>query len=116
MNKKKLWSLVFVTLNIGSFVEYARWWNSDIPDGRHYVLVSADWCEPCKRLKAELRKQALANGQDIVILDVDRHPDVAKKLNPNGTIPCLLEYTKTGEKWTVRKYQGADLKKFLKGE
>lgn len=116
MNKRKLWSLVFVTLNIGSFIDYEKWWNADVQDGRHYVLVSAEWCEPCKRLKAELRKLALANGQDIVVLDTDRNPETAKRINPNGMIPLLLEYTKTGDKWTVRKYEGKNLAKFLKGE
>ncbi len=116
MNKRKLWSLVFVTLNIGSFVEYGTWWQSEPKDGRHYVLVSAEWCEPCKRMRTELRSKALANGIDIVILDVDLHPDTAKKVNPSGLVPCLLEYTKADEKWTVRKFDGKDLGKFLKGQ
>lgn len=116
MNKKKLFSFVFVALNIGSFIEYGRWWNSEIEDGRHYVLISAEWCEPCKRLKNELKSAALANGMDVIVLDVDRHPDPSKKMNPSGIIPCLLEYTKAGDRWTVRKYSGSELPKFLKGE
>jgi thiol-disulfide isomerase/thioredoxin len=116
VSKKKFYSLVFLSLNIGSFVEYAKWWNAEIPDGRHYVLVSAEWCEPCQKLKKELRRKALANGIDIVILDVDRHPDLAKRINPGGQIPLFLEYTKADEKWTVRKFDGQDLGKFVKGE
>lgn len=116
VSKRKLFSFVFVTLNVGAFVEYSKWWNSEIPDGRHYVLVSAEWCEPCKRMKEDLRRLALAEGQDIVIIDVDRHPKLAEKINSSGRIPALLEYTKKGKKWTARKYDGGDLKKFLKGE
>jgi hypothetical protein len=37
-------------------------------------------------------------------------------MNPQGMIPALLEYTKKGDDWTVRKYEGKELKKFLKGE
>lgn len=116
MNKRKLFSFVFVSLNIGAFVDYGKWWNDEIEDGRHYVLVSAEWCEPCRRLKGELQTEALAKGMDIILLDVDRYPDTAEKLNPSGRIPCLLEYTKAGGKWTVRKYGGSELAKFLKGE
>lgn len=116
VSKKRFYSLVFVALNLGSFVDYGKWWNSEIPDGRHYVLISAEWCEPCQRFKKQLRQKALANGIDVVVLDVDRHPDTAKKMNPQGTIPVFLEYTKDGDKWTVRRFDGQDLGKFVKGE
>ena len=116
VSKKRIYSLVFVTLNLGSFVEYGKWWNSDIPDGRHYVLVSAEWCEPCKQFKRELKTEALAKDINIIVLDVDRYPDIAKKMNPQGMIPALLEYTKKGDEWTVRKYEVKELKKFFKGE
>lgn len=116
MNKRKMFSFVFVSLQLGAFVEYAKWWQAEKQDGRHYVLVSAQWCEPCQKLKKELRGAALANGRDIIVLDVDEHPDLAKKINPSGRIPCLVEYVKAGEKWTMRRWSGQKLNEFLNGE
>jgi thiol-disulfide isomerase/thioredoxin len=117
VSKKRLFSFVFITLNLGSFIPYAQWWKDGPEDGRHYVLVSAEWCEPCQRLKKELKVKALANNQSIVVLDVDALPELAKKINPGGQIPCLVEYTREDGKWKSRRdFKGGDLSQFLRGE
>jgi thiol-disulfide isomerase/thioredoxin len=117
VNKKRLFSFVFITLNLGSFIPYAQWWKDGPEDGRHYVLVSAQWCEPCQRMKAELKTAALAKNQNVIILDVDELPELAKKINPSGQIPLLVEYTREDGKWKSRHdFKGDDLDKFLRGE
>ena len=98
------------------FMEYDKWHSSEKKDGRHYVLVSAEWCPPCKKLKERLRGDEYS-GEKIIILDVDKHPELSKKVLRGRGIPTMIEYNLSGGEWKPARYwDGADLNKFLRGE
>lgn len=98
------------------FIEYEKWFQEEKQEGRHYVLVSAEWCPPCNALKKRLRSDKY-DGKAIIILDVDKHPDLSDKILKGRTIPTLIEYNLSGGEWKpARIWDGADLDKFLRGE
>lgn len=107
----------FIALSVGAnFVDYDKWFEAEKAEGRHYVLVSAEWCPPCNQLKRRLAGDKY-DGKTIVILDVDKHPELSDKLLKGRGIPTLIEYNLSGGKWKpARIWDGADLDKFLRGE
>ena len=43
------------------------------------LIFSADWCPSCQQLKAAIEQDpALVSGYEVVILDLDKNPDLAK--------------------------------------
>lgn len=80
--------------------------------GTYFVLVSADWCVPCKGLKANL---ALYKHIPVYLVDLDREKTLAKKImQTHRTVPCLVRYAigPAGNHRTVYRY-GSDLDAFL---
>jgi len=109
--------VAMLVISIGAkFVEYESWFSSDKDEGRHYVLVSAEWCPPCNQLKKRLSGKKY-EGQIIIVLDVDKHPELSSKILKGRSIPTLIEYNLSGGEWKpARFWDGADLDKFLRGE
>jgi thiol-disulfide isomerase/thioredoxin len=109
--------VALLVMSVGAnFVEYEKWFAGEKAEGRHYVLVSAEWCPPCGRLKSRLASKKY-DGKTIVILDVDKHPDLSSKILKGKTIPTLIEYNLSGGEWKpARFWDGVDLDKFLNGE
>ena len=109
--------LLAALISVGAkFVEYDEWFSADKQEGRHYVLVSAEWCPPCNALKRRLRSEKY-DGKTIIILDVDKHPELSDKILKGRGIPALIEYNLSGGEWKpARIWDGADLDKFLRGE
>ncbi len=66
------------------------------------VLVdfNAVWCGPCKVLKPRVEKVVKANEAKLQLLeiDVDKNPDIAKMMNISG-IPLLILYKQGKEVW-----------------
>ena len=106
-----------LVLGIGAkFVEYEQWLAADKAEGRHYVLVSAEWCQPCNTLKRKLAQDKY-EGRTIIILDIDKHRELSKKVLNGRGVPTLIEYNLSGGEWKpARIWNGADLDKFLNGE
>lgn len=98
------------------FVEYEQWFSAEKEQGRHYVLVSAEWCRPCGELKKRL-SQDKYNDAKIIIMDIDKHPEASKKVLKGRGVPTLIEYNLSGNEWKpARIWDGVDLDKFLNGE
>lgn len=117
MVRAKILGLFLAFAISGKYIAYTDWYaDGATRDGKSYILITATWCEPCQRLKGELKERILPKGIDIVILDVDSEPDAAKKLNPGGMIPKLLEATRKDGKWSFRKWDGRDLEEFFRGK
>ena len=61
--------------------------------GTYYVLVSANWCDPCKELKQRLKKYP---KQTIYTLDLDSDKEMSSLvMGDQKTIPCLVKYDVT---------------------
>jgi thioredoxin-like negative regulator of GroEL len=80
------------------------------------LIFSADWCPSCQQLKAAIEQDpALVNGYTVVILDLDKNPDLAKGYKVR-TIPALLHLQPDGK---IRRKVGfknaAELKRWLEG-
>jgi thiol-disulfide isomerase/thioredoxin len=108
--------LTFMLAAGAEFVEYEDWFSGDKQEGRHYVLVSAEWCPPCNALKKRLKSDKYS-GQKIIILDIDKHPEVSAKILKGRGVPTVIEYNLSGGEWKpARIWDGVDLDKFLRGE
>jgi hypothetical protein len=97
---------------------YQEWHKSysEAKDGEFLLLVSADWCAPCGKLKEQLRNEKYA-GLTVGVLDVDRRPLLSKKtLDSMGrkTIPTLIKFTKKDGKLSSEVWNGIDLEGFIK--
>lgn len=53
----------------------------------------ADWCAPCKSLKAALTEEDL---EGVVFVNVDHEPDMVKSLGIYS-IPTIIKYDEFGE-------------------
>lgn len=51
----------------------------------------ADWCAPCKKLAPIIEKVALERNFNVLKINIDKNPDLAKKLNIEG-LPTLFYY------------------------
>jgi len=54
------------------------------------LAFTASWCAPCQRAKPAL-VQIQAAGVDVEIIDIDTHPDLAKKYGVTE-VPTFLVY------------------------
>ena len=67
------------------------------------VLVGADWCPACRKMKTDvipaLRKNGSLKEVAFATVDHDRQSKLAAKLMRGDTIPQLILFTKTGEDW-----------------
>jgi glutaredoxin len=81
--------------------------------GTYFVLVSAEWCVPCKSLKAQLSHYPTP----IYLVDLGEEPALAKQImQMHKTVPCLVKYELHTDpkknRRTVFRY-GGDLDLFL---
>ena len=70
---------------------------SELINGETPVLVDffAEWCAPCKTVAPIVKQVAQQMGDKVKIIkvDVDKNPDIARKLNIQG-VPTLVIYKK----------------------
>lgn len=71
------------------------------------VLVTADWCPPCQRMKTttipELLTREAFKDFHYATVDYDREAELAQQLIGNRGVPQLLMFEKKEGKW-VRRY------------
>ncbi len=87
------------------------------------VLVTADWCPPCQRMKKSTIPALINNDKfrnyNFATVDFDRDRNNARKLIGNGSIPQLLVYEKQGGEWKMRTLMGyksaESVEAFLRG-
>ncbi|NQU26521.1 MAG: thioredoxin family protein [Candidatus Nealsonbacteria bacterium] len=74
------------------------------------VLVSAQWCGPCQKMKKtvipEIEKRGLLDDVTFAVVYVDRERTLAKKLIGNGAVPQLFMFRKTSTGWQRKKLVG----------
>lgn len=85
-------------VNKGKFIQYkdfivANTGISGLAPGVYYIMVTAVWCAPCQKLKAELQTILFPKGRDLVLIDYDA--DTSARIDfLNGTdktIPKLFK-------------------------
>lgn len=74
------------------------------------VMVTADWCPPCRVMKATtlpvlLQKDAFRDFH-FAMMDYDKEPELADKLIGDRGLPQLIMYEKSNGKW-LRRYINA---------
>lgn len=75
------------------------------------VLVTAQWCGPCKQIKKDvlpqLRQRAAFRKVVFANVDVDRESELARQITGGGPVPQVVLYRNTGDGWVRRKLVGA---------
>lgn len=85
------------------------------------VLVGADWCPACERMKNSSIPQVekgLLSKVSFATINTDRESKLARKLMSGGPIPQLIMYRKTAQGWRRHSLVGAQspraIESFLK--
>ena len=74
------------------------------------VLVTADWCPPCRQLKAStlptlIQRKSFRNFH-FAMMDYDKQPELAKELIEDRGLPQLIMFEKSNGKWLRRTING----------
>lgn len=74
------------------------------------VLVTAEWCPPCQRMKQTTIPQLIKDNKfhnfHFATVDLDRDPRDARNLIGHGTVPQLIIYEKRNGSWNTRTLMG----------
>jgi thioredoxin-like negative regulator of GroEL len=75
------------------------------------VLVGADWCPACRRMKTKVLPQAASAGTlgevEFAYVNTDRQPELAGRLLQSGSVPQLIRLEKTAAGWVRDRLVGA---------
>lgn len=74
------------------------------------VLVTANWCPPCRQMKATtlpalIQRKAFRNFH-FTMMDYDKQPEIAGKLIGDRGLPQLIMFEKSEGKWLRRYING----------
>ena len=74
------------------------------------VLVTADWCPPCQKMKQTTIPSLISDDQfrnfNFATVDLDRDTIDARNLIGNGTVPQLVIFEKQNGIWQQRRLLG----------
>jgi len=75
------------------------------------VLIGADFCPACKRMKhtvlPEVRRRGGMNNVAFAHVDSRARRDLARRMMRGSYVPQLVMFVPTGDKWVVRRLDGA---------
>jgi len=75
------------------------------------ILVGADWCPACERMKTNVLPEVQRTGGlrrvAFAMVNADREPQLAQKLMKGNSIPQLVMYCKTDDGWKRTEIVGA---------
>lgn len=91
---------------------YAEAFSVSMKTGRPLVvMLGADWCPACVKLKTSIMPQVARQGTlkevELAYVDVDKEPKLAGQLARGGSIPQLIRFEKTSRGWESRHMIGA---------
>ena len=82
------------------------------------VLVGADWCGACqvmkKRVMPQLDKEGALRDIHCTELNLSEDEELANRISKVNTIPCLILFTKSDDKWQKRELIGMHNQKSVK--
>jgi thioredoxin-like negative regulator of GroEL len=116
-------ALLQTTLFVTGANTYAEAREESIETGKPmFILIGAEWCNPCQELKKnvipQVEKKGLLGRVAFAKIDTDKDKELAKSLGGGGAIPQLLMLRKTGDGWGRRKLVGlqsvSEVEKFIK--
>jgi thioredoxin-like negative regulator of GroEL len=74
------------------------------------VMVTADWCPPCRQMKAttlpQLMNRDSFNKFHFAMMDYDKQPELANQLIGDRGLPQIIMFEKSGGKWLRRYLKG----------
>ena len=99
--------------------EYDQAYRKSIESGKPLlVLVGADWCGACQVMKKKVLPQLQQDGilKDIYVTEIDlgEDADLVNRFSKVKTIPCLILFTKSDQKWERRELTGMHGQKSVK--
>lgn len=83
-------------------------YDSQIAKGEVLVDFYATWCGPCKKMEPELAKISAAGKVQVIRIDVDKNPELAKSFNINE-IPIVYAYRDGKQLITLIGYQTQEM-------
>lgn len=91
---------------------YAEAYHSSTKTGRPLVvMLGADWCPACVKLKNNIMPQVAQKGGlagvELAYVDVDKEPALAKQLVKGGSIPQLVRFERGPKGWESKHMIGA---------
>jgi thioredoxin-like negative regulator of GroEL len=91
---------------------YAEAYHQSAKSGRPLVvMLGADWCPACVKLKKNIMPQVAhkggLKGVELAYVDVDKEPALAKQLVKGGSIPQLVRFEKGPKGWESKHMIGA---------
>jgi len=129
MNRLAIAAIIFLTLSMFFFLiapvkaevhsDYMSAYTASNVDHKTFVVViGADWCPPCKKMKAMINSRpSVADGGHLVIIDY-KSP-IAKKLYRGSSVPALVRFKWDGKQWVKTTITGGQsynqLKRFING-
>lgn len=65
------------------------------------IVVTASWCQPCKRLKAEIDSMRKHEMRDaiVVYVDAEERAELASQLMEGSTVPQLVMFHHSKSGW-----------------
>ena len=82
------------------------------------VLVGADWCGACqvmkKRVMPQLDKEGALRDIHCTELNLSEDEELANRISKVNTIPCLILFTKSDDKWQKSELIGMHNQKTVK--
>lgn len=102
----------------------AAYWEMERTGRPMVVLVTAEWCGPCRQLKSNVlpdpQIKGLLRDYTCAMVDLDQEPSLAQQLGGSEGVPFMAVYVPDGDGWkrrTLRGYQSVDsLAQFLRGD
>lgn len=96
----------------GAFANYEEAFQGSIDTGRPLVvLLGADWCPACVKMKntilPEVHQAGGLAGINMTYVDVDRDPRLASQLARGSSIPQLIRFERRGTQWESQLLTGA---------
>lgn len=75
------------------------------------VLLGADWCPACVKMKKsvlpEVERSGALDGIEFTYVDVDRRPELSRALSRGSAIPQLIRFQRRGDQWESQLLTGA---------
>ena len=98
--------------NVVPRTDYATAFQRSMDSGKPLVvLLGADWCPGCVKMKGSILPQVARAGGlkqvEFAYVDVDRDPKLAGRLSRANAIPQLIRFEKTEEGWQRGLLTGA---------
>ena len=122
MSSLALATVLHASLVLGGANSYADAHRATTETGKPMVvMVSAEWCGPCQRMKKsvlpEVERRGVLKKVAFAVVNVDRERSLARKLTGGGAVPQLIMFRRTKDGWMRRKLVGgqsvASVEKFI---